>query len=256
MYTDTHCHFYENSTHDKNLILSRAKSAGVSLLIDIGYNTVSSKVACEFSKNDGVYFMAGIHPDSATEIDENLSVIESLLFDKKCVAVGEIGLDYHYPGGLDKLVQQRAFIEQIKLANKHSLPISIHSRDATFDMVNTLVSNKNYLTNSGVMHCYSGSIETAKIFLDLGLYISFSGVLTFKNANTLLDVCRFVPLDRILSETDSPYLAPVPYRGKRNEPAFVTEVTKKIAELKNLPVEKVASIIRENTLNLFKKIER
>ncbi len=256
MFTDTHCHLFENDETNKNLIYDTAINDGVSLMVDIGYNMQSSITASEYCKDKkGLYFACGIHPDSCDETtDENLKVLKELSKSEKCVAIGEIGLDYHFEP-FDKNKQQDAFIKQLILANEVNLPISIHSRDCTFDMVEILKANKSLLNNGGIMHCYSGSKETAKILLDLGLNISFSGVLTFKNASNLVEVCSYCPFDKILSETDSPYLAPVPMRGKVNEPKFVKFVTSKIAEIKGESISKTAEIIRENTLKLFTKIK-
>ena len=194
-----------------------------------------------------------IHPDAFEEVtEENVALIKPIFSNPKCIGVGEIGLDYHY--GKDKDGQKRAFERQILLADELSLPFSVHSRDCTEDMINILKANKNHINNGGIMHCYSGSVETAKILLDLGFYISFSGTLTFKNARALPEVCSYLPLDRILSETDSPYLSPVPFRGTVNEPKNVVFVAQKIAEIKGQEIGLICSQIRKNTLDLFKKM--
>ena len=254
MFTDTHCHFAEHEGYDSDGAYVRALENDVDLLIDVAFDVASSFKAEKFADGkEGVYFLAGVHPDAFEEVtEENIARIKPIFANPKCIGVGEIGLDYHY--GKDKDGQKRAFERQILLASELSLPFSVHSRDCTEDMINVLKANKNHITNGGIMHCYSGSVETAKILLDLGFYISFSGTLTFKNARALPEVCDYLPLDRILSETDSPYLAPVPLRGTVNEPRNVTLVAKKIAEIKGQDVETVCHAIRKNTLDLFKKI--
>ena len=255
MYTDTHCHFAEHEGYDKDGAYARALDNKVDLMIDVAFDVASSFCAQEFAKDkEGVYFLAGIHPDAFEEVtEENLSLIKPIFSNPKCVGVGELGLDYHY--GKDKEGQKRAFVRQMELADELKLPFSVHSRDCTEDMINILKGNKNLIANGGIMHCYSGSVETAKILLDLGFYISFSGTLTFKNARALPEVCSFFPLDRILTETDSPYLAPVPFRGTVNEPKNVALVAQKIAEIKGEQLELVCQTIRKNTLELFKKIQ-
>ncbi len=255
MYTDTHCHFAEHEGYDSEGAYTRARENNVDLLIDVAFDVASSFAVEKFANDkDGVYFLAGIHPDAFEEVtEENVALIKPIFSNPKCIGVGEIGLDYHY--GKDKDGQKRAFERQILLADELSLPFSVHSRDCTEDMINILKANKNHINNGGIMHCYSGSVETAKILLDLGFYISFSGTLTFKNARALPEVCSYLPLDRILSETDSPYLSPVPFRGTVNEPKNVVFVAQKIAEIKGQEIGLICSQIRKNTLDLFKKIK-
>ena len=255
MYTDTHCHFAEHEGYDSDGAYARALENKVDLMIDVAFDVASSFATQKFaSGKDGVYFLAGIHPDAFEEVtEENIALIKPIFSNPKCLGVGEIGLDYHY--GKDKEGQKRAFERQILLADELKLPFSVHSRDCTEDMINILKANKQRINNGGIMHCYSGSVETAKILLDLGFYISFSGTLTFKNARALPEVCSYLPLDRILSETDSPYLSPVPFRGTVNEPKNVAFVAQKIAEIKEQAIDVVCSQIRQNTLDLFKKIK-
>ena len=254
MFTDTHCHLNDSRYTDLDGIVKNFLDENVSLVINAGYNIESSFRGAELSKAyDQVYFTAGIHPSDFADCTlDGLNKIKELSFNPKCVGIGEIGLDYHWD--YDKKSQYESFLKQIDLAYNLNLPISIHSRDATEDMLNVLKNNKNKLSNGFIMHCFSGSRETAKILLDLGGYISFAGTLTFKNANSLLEVAKYVPEDKMLTETDSPYLSPHPFRGKTNEPKMVTLVVEKLAELKNLSVEQVAYKVRKNTLNLYKKI--
>ncbi len=254
MFTDTHCHLNDSRYEDVDVIVNNFLDSKVSLVINAGYNIESSIKGQRLSeKYSQVYFTAGIHPsDVADCTEQGLKQIEELTSNPKCVGIGEIGLDYHWD--YDKKSQYEGFIKQIELANCLKLPISIHSRDATEDMINVLKNYKDKLSNGFIMHCFSGSKETAKILLDLGGYISFAGTLTFKNANSLLEVAKYVPEDKMLTETDSPYLSPHPFRGKTNEPKMVTLVAEKLAELKGLSVEQTAYKVRQNTLNLYKKI--
>ena len=176
-----------------------------------------------------------------------------LLSAPKGVAVGEIGLDYHYEG-TDEGAQRRAFAAQLELADALGLPVIIHSRDAAADTLRILRDNREKLHNGGVMHCFSGSPETAKEYLKLGLYISFAGPVTFKNARRLDEVAKMVPADRMLAETDSPYLAPEPLRGTLNTPANVVKVYEKLALLRGEPLEALCEQIEQNARTLFTKL--
>ena len=201
-----------------------------------------------------LYFAAGFHPsnlqDYQTGDEERLA---SLLQSPKGVAVGEIGLDYHYED-TDEAAQKRAFCAQLELAEALSLPVIIHSRDAAADTLRILKDNRAKLRAGGVMHCFSGSPETAKEYLKLGLYISFAGPVTFKNARRLDEVAKIVPPERILAETDSPYLAPEPFRGTLNTPKNVVQVYEKLAQLRGEEVFALAARIRQNAKTLFYKI--
>ena len=201
-----------------------------------------------------LYFAAGFHPsnlqDYQTGDEERLA---SLLQSPKGVAVGEIGLDYHYED-TDEAAQKRAFCAQLELAEALSLPVIIHSRDAAADTLRILKDNRAKLRAGGVMHCFSGSPETAKEYLKLGLYISFAGPVTFKNARRLDEVAKIVPPERILAETDSPYLAPEPFRGTLNTPKNVVQVYEKLAPLRGEETEALALRIKQNAKTLFYKI--
>ena len=201
-----------------------------------------------------LYFAAGFHPsnlqDYQTGDEERLA---SLLQSPKGVAVGEIGLDYHYED-TDEAAQKRAFCAQLELAEALSLPVIIHSRDAAADTLRILKDNRAKLRAGGVMHCFSGSPETAKEYLKLGLYISFAGPVTFKNARRLDEVAKIVPPERILAETDSPYLAPEPFRGTLNTPKNVVQVYEKLAQLRGEETEALALRIKQNAKTLFYKI--
>ena len=174
--------------------------------------------------------------------------LKELLAMDKVVALGEIGLDYYYDNS-DRAVQREWFARQLCVAKEVGMPVVIHSRDAMADTIDIL---REYGSGDGIIHCYSGSKESAKILMDMGYYISFAGPVTFKNAVTALEVIDYVPMDRLLIETDSPYLAPVPYRGKRNQPVYVAEVAKKVAEIKGLSFEEVADITFQNAKKVYR----
>jgi TatD DNase family protein len=203
-------------------------------------------------KYPSVYFGTGCHPSDINGLDDKeFERISALTSHPKCVAVGEIGLDYYWQP-YDKEKQIDGFIRQLELAKYSKLPVSIHSRDATADMLKVLKDNADKLVYGGVMHCFSGSVETAKELLKLGLYISFAGPLTFKKAPKLQEAALLIPRDRLLIETDSPYLAPEPMRGRRNEPTHVRFVAEKIAALRCISVEEVAEAITHNAMNVYR----
>ena len=201
-----------------------------------------------------LYFAAGFHPSNLQGYQKgDEERLASLLQSPKGVAVGEIGLDYHYED-TDEAAQKRAFCAQLELAEALSLPVIIHSRDAAADTLRILKDNRAKLRAGGVMHCFSGSPETAKEYLKLGLYISFAGPVTFKNARRLDEVAKIVPPERILAETDSPYLAPEPFRGTLNTPKNVVQVYEKLAQLRGEELFALAARIHENAKTLFYKI--
>ncbi len=255
MYIDTHCHLDDNRFIDLDSVVKEYEKALVKTVIHAGCNEKSSefgKLACE--KYDSIYFSAGFHPSDCIDFDDEARLkIERLLSHKKCVAVGEIGLDYHYEG-IDKEKQKQCFISQIELAKEYNLPICVHMRDATEDTINILKEQAKGLSARGVIHCYSGSVETAKILLDLGFMLSFGGTVTFKNAKTVLEVAKFTPIDCLLTETDSPYLAPTPYRGLTNTPKNVAIVTNFLATLKNVDCQSFSESVLNNAKKLFYKL--
>lgn len=207
-----------------------------------------------FAAAPALYFAAGFHPSNLQDYQKgDEERLASLLQSPKGVAVGEIGLDYHYED-TDEAAQKRAFCAQLELAEALSLPVIIHSRDAAADTLQILKDNRAKLRAGGVMHCFSGSPETAKEYLKLGLYISFAGPVTFKNARRLDEVAKIVPPERILAETDSPYLAPEPFRGTLNTPKNVVQVYEKLAQLRGEEVFALAARIHENAKTLFYKI--
>ena len=256
MYIDTHCHLHDDRLSDSDAVVQGYQDNGVSVVINMACCALTAnKGKALAEKYPSVYLGTGCHPCDGNGFDENeFDQMKKLAFHEKCVAVGEIGLDYYHEP-YDKQKQIDVFIKQIEFAKEVKLPISIHSRDATGDMLKILKENKSKLIYSGVMHCYSGSVETAKELLNLGLYISFAGPLTFKNANAILDVAKYVPNDMCLTETDSPYLAPHPLRGKLNTPKNIPLIVNKLAELKNISEQDLADQIMKNGKRLFYKIK-
>ncbi|WP_424768607.1 TatD family hydrolase [Paenibacillus sp. sgz302251] len=249
---DTHTHMDSYKfDEDREEAIQRARDAGVHMLVNIGFNreTIPTTMALA-EQYDFVYAAVGWHPvDSIDMLPEDLDWIERLCAHKKVVAIGEIGLDYHWDTS-PKDVQQRVFREQIRLAKRLGKPIVIHNRDAHEDIVRILREEKASEVG-GVMHCFSGSWETAKLCLDMNFYISFGGPVTFKNARVPKEVLKQVPLDRILIETDAPYLAPHPFRGKRNETAYVSLVAETAAEILGKTVEEIGTITTENGKKCF-----
>lgn len=245
MLIDSHCHLEDLA------VLERARQAGVEKLINIGCDILSSEQARNFGANHaGVYFSAGIHPHEASKVEPDyLDKLRELAHDPKCVGIGECGLDYYYDHS-DRDSQRRVFSEQIALARELGKPLIIHVRDAYEDCLSLLPAG-----HSTVIHCFSGNRQHAEAFLDLGCYLSISGIVTFKNAEELRWVVGQTPLKKLLIETDAPYLAPIPHRGKPNEPAYVRLVAEKVAEIKAIPVEQVISQTGQNTLELFKSLQ-
>lgn len=246
---DAHAHLMdEKFSGEVEKIIENALNAGVAKIINIGYNKETSKEAIKLAeKYDFIYATIGLHPEEL-ETEQDLTFIKEMAKNKKVVAIGEIGLDYHYEG-FNKNLQKDIFIKQIKLANELKLPVVIHSRDADMDMLEILKNNK--IENKFVMHCFSSSTEVLKELIKLDAYISLAGPVTFKNAHSLIDVAKQIPIDRIMVETDCPYMAPEPYRGKRNEPALVVNTAKKISEIREIDFEKFTEITQKNTERFY-----
>jgi len=263
---DTHCHLTDPRYDDLLEIIRRFAADGIGPVLVPGYDLQSSQQAAALGlAHSAVYCAAGVHPHDAASLPGVLEGIKALLANPKCVAVGEIGLDYHYPD-TDRVAQQKAFVCQLELAAAHGLPVLIHMRDATADTLAILAEHmpavvagrrKNaracdceagdgLARAGGVMHCFSGSVETAQQAMALGLDISFAGAVTFKNAKSLQAVAAAVPLERMWIETDAPYLAPHPHRGARNQPVYVRLVAEKIAEIKGLGVDEVIGVTARN----------
>lgn len=253
MIFESHAHILSHKyDEDRDEVLKRAYEKGVSALLNVSDDMTSSFGAIELSKKHPRVFSAvGVHPHNAKDFkDQDIHDLEKLARDEKTLAIGEIGLDYYYDFS-DRDIQMRAFLQQIDLALNLDLPIIVHDREAHKDTIDTLKGFEGKI--KGVMHCYSGSGESAKILVNLGLYISFAGVITFKNARKTIEALEAVPLDRLLIETDSPYLTPEPFRGRRNEPKNLEYIGRKMAEVKNVSYETLVNTIWENSFNLFEK---
>lgn len=253
MLIDTHVHLNADQyEEDVEEVIQRALDKNVKKMIVVGFDTKTIERAMELVEQyPFLYAVIGWHPVDAIDCTkEDLQWIESLAAHPKVVGIGETGLDYHWDKS-PKEVQQRLFREQIQLAKRVELPIIIHNRDATADVVKILEEEEAHVTG-GIMHCFSGSVETAKQCIDMNFLISLGGPVTFKNAKMPKKVATEIDLDYLLVETDAPYLAPHPFRGKRNEPHYVTLVAEQIAELKNIPYDEVAKRTTENALKLFK----
>jgi TatD DNase family protein len=252
MLTDSHAHLNAPQfDQDRQEVINRALENGISRIINVGFNreTIPSSIALA-EQYDFIYSTVGWHPQDAKDMkNEDLEWIEQLCSHPKVVAIGEIGLDYHWDTS-PKDVQDRVFREQIRLARKLNMPIVIHNRDAHHDIVQVLREEKA-ADVGGVMHCYSGSWETAKLCLDMNFHISFGGPVTFKNARQPKEVLEKVPLDRLLIETDAPYLTPHPFRGKRNESSHVKIVAETAAQIKGLTLEELAFATTQNAITLF-----
>lgn len=251
MLFDTHAHLNDERFEENRLqLISSLAENGVGAYCEIGYDIQSSEAALSLAeKYDFIYAACGVHPHDTQSLTENdMTKLEKLMEHPKAVALGEIGLDYYYDNS-ERDKQRLWFDRQLRLAAAIDKPVVIHTRDAMADTIDILGANPE---NTGIIHCYSGSRESAKILLDMGYYISFAGPLTFKNANTALEVAAYVPEDRILIETDSPYLAPVPYRGKTNTPIYVCEVAKKIAQIRNVSYEHIVDVTFENAKKVYR----
>lgn len=256
MYIDTHAHLndprYEG---ERESIISSLSDNGIRFVINVGYDAQSSLIGIELAdKSPDIYAAVAVHPhDSKDFTDAERQRFTEYSKNPKVVAIGETGLDYHYDLS-PRETQKRVLIEHLELADSVGLPVILHLREAFDDMLTILKEHKSMLKNGAVLHCYSGSAEMAKIYLDLGLYISFAGPVTFKNARGLLDAVKAVPMDRILTETDCPYLSPEPHRGQLNYPHYVKYVADKVAELKGITSEELNERVYQNARALFKRI--
>lgn len=251
---DTHSHYNDEKFElDREKIINQTYETGITKFVCAGYNLKSSRKAIELAnKYDFIYSICGISPNDLNDYnEENILAIKELAKSKKNVAIGEIGLDYYW-NKENKAVQKQAFIEQINIANELELPIVIHSRDAVQDTIDLL--KENPVNKKGIFHCAQLNKYLIEEGLKLGFYISFAGPITFKNSKNAAEIVSLVPNDKILIETDSPYLAPEPVRGTRNDSRNVKYVAQKIAELKGLPVEEIAQITYQNAKNIFQKI--
>lgn len=252
MLFDTHAHLDdERFDEDRDSIIAQCRQDGVDLILNAGSNMETSVRAVALAgKYDFIYAAVGVHPHDASQMDKDTAgALAALAENKKVRAIGEIGLDYHYDLS-PRDVQQKRFIEQIDLARQLRLPIIVHDREAHGDVMD--IFKKSRINEvGGVLHSFSGSAEMARECLRMGLYLSISGPVTFNNAKKTVEAVREIPLDMLLIETDSPYLTPVPHRGKRNYPGYVRFVAEKIAEIKGITFEEVARKTMENGKRLF-----
>ncbi|HEX9453141.1 MAG TPA: TatD family hydrolase [Candidatus Binatia bacterium] len=255
MLIDSHAHIQgKEYAGEAEAVIDRARAAGVETIIvvggagDMSSNTEAVKLADTFSN---VYATVGMHPHDAKDVGaDELQTLRELASHPKVIAIGETGLDFYYSHSPHD-TQQRVFAQFIHMARETELPIVVHERDAAPQAMELLRSEGGGNLR-GVIHCFTGNYEAARAYLDLGFYLSFTGIITFKNAEPLRDVVRRVPLERILVETDSPYLTPVPHRGKRNEPAFVRLVAETIAQVKEVQLAEVARVTTNNVRELFR----
>ena len=248
MFIDTHCHLSIEDYDDIDEVINDNRKAGIEKIIISGCTKESIIESLELSKKyDDIFVTIGYHPSEAKIIlNSDISALEKHLIDDKVVGIGEIGLDYHY-GKDDIDLQKELFKKQLDLAIKYKLPVVIHSRDATLDTINIL---KEYPDVIGDIHCFSGSVETARQYINMGYYLGIGGVVTFTNSN-LSKVVKEIGIDNIVFETDSPYLTPVPFRGKKNSSKYIPYICKKVAETLGEDEDMVAKKVLDNTYNLF-----
>lgn len=247
---DTHAHLLSESfDEDREQLIERLPSLGLAGVIEIGTTLADSAQAVSLAaRTDYIYAAVGVHPHEAGDApDDFIERLEALAAHEKAVAIGEIGLDYHYDFS-PRDAQREVFSRQLALARRLGLPVAIHMREATQDTLAILGAHKGL---RGVMHCYSGSAETARILVDMGLCISFTGSVTFKNARKTVEAAAAVPMERIMAETDCPYLSPEPVRGRRNDPSNVRHVLQKLADVKGVSFEDMCAANIQNAKGLY-----
>lgn len=256
MFIDSHAHIDgPEFDADRGEVIERAKDAGVSFILNVGtgdpHSGALERAVALGEQHANLYTAIGTHPHDARLYDTSVEErIKSLLSAQRVVAWGEIGLDFHYDNS-PRDVQMEVFAQQLRAANELKLPVIIHTREAENETIEILQREFAGVERKGVFHCFSGSLKLAMDALALGFFISFSGIVTFKKAQELRDIAREVPLARLLIETDCPFLAPVPYRGKRNEPAFVVEVARCLAEIHGTDPEQIGEVTANNFSRLF-----
>jgi TatD DNase family protein len=245
-YTDSHCHLYDTRGVAVDDVIAAARAAGVTTMVNVGCDAATTAEAIAVAAvNDDIFATAGLHPHEAKN---GVDTIASFLDDPNVIAVGECGLDYFYDHS-PRLQQRDAFAAQIQLAHQHAMPLVIHTRDAWSDTFDILAAEG--APDHMIFHCFTGGPDEARACLELGAYLSFSGIVSFKTAVDLHEAARLCPLDRMLAETDSPYLAPVPHRGKPNQPAYVTHVVRALAELRGADLDDVRSATVTNACLAF-----
>ena len=256
MLVDTHCHLdFPDFAPERDAVVARARAAGVGRFVTISTHvTKFSEIAAIAESYDDVFCTVGTHPNHALDEPEaSPEMLVALARHEKCVAFGEAGLDYHY-NHAPRETAQRVFRNHIQAARQAQLPLVIHTRDADEDMARILREEMGQGAFPALLHCFTGSRALAETAVELGVYLSFSGVLTFKTAQNLRDIAAAMPIERLLVETDAPFLAPTPYRGKRNEPAFVKETARVLAEAKGVSEAEIAAATTANALRLFSKM--
>lgn len=250
MIFETHVHLDDKRYKDDiEEVIKNSRSAGVSKMVNISADMKSARNSVMLTKKyDDIYATVGVHPHDVKDMTyDSLEELKELCKNDKVVAIGEIGLDYYYEYS-DKESQKKWFIEQLKLANELNLPVVIHSRDADLECYEII---KNNCPQKAVIHCFSGSKELAKQYIDMGFYIGIGGVITFKNARKLVEVVQNIPLERILLETDAPYLTPEPFRGQRNSPEFLPFIVNKVSDIKNILPKEVEETTYLNALSFY-----
>ena len=252
MFIDIHSHLYDEKFEDVEKVIKNAEEYNVKKIICCGSCLENSTKSVEIAnKYDNVFATIGVHPDDVEDFDdETENAIRELAKSKKVKGIGEIGLDYN-TSTVSKERQKEVFLRQIKIAYDLKLPVVIHCREATGDMIELLQNNKKLLKYGGVMHCFNKNSTVAKIFLDLGLYLSIGGALTFPHTEKLKESVKLTPLDRLVLETDCPYMTPVPFRGQTNEPKNVVIVAEEIANIKGISVKEVANATTQNAIKIF-----
>lgn len=255
-YIDVHCHLDYEAYGDEDELVKRCEDSGITRIITVGFDERSSYLAAEFAqKYKSVYFTVGFHPTELAGYKEgDMQVVHDLCKENKCVAVGEIGLDYHYQD-TQKELQREVFLAQLHLAYDLKMPVQIHSRDCAEDMLSLLKNNASLLQNGALMHCYSHSSEMAEEFAKLGLYFSFGGASTWKGSKKAKRTIAALPLDRLLTETDSPYMSPASAYGTfPNTPLAIPEILRSMAAIRGVTEENMQKTVLENARNLFKKL--
>ena len=255
---DSHCHLdFKDFQDDLDLVIKKAYNANVKHMLSISVNLEDFNNVYKVANSyDNIYCTTGIHPNNVPENKNNELLFEKLslnLNKKKVIGVGETGLDF-YRNEENRINQIEYFNTHLEVSGLFNYPTIVHTRNAEKDTINCIEKAVKKHSTKGLIHCFTSTMELAKKVLDEGFYISFSGIITFKKVDDLIDVVKYVPLDRILVETDAPFLAPMPFRGKRNEPSFVTHTLKKIAEIKKKKVEDMAQITTNNFFNLFSNL--
>ncbi len=253
MIFDTHAHYDDDAfQEDREELLAGLNAAGVGTVVNIGASIASTKTTLELAERyPFIYAAVGVHPSDTAELDETqMEWLEEMCACPKTVAVGEIGLDYHWDEP-EREVQKHWFREQIRLARRVGLPVVVHSRDAAKDTMD-IIKEEKAADVGGVIHCFSYGVEVAREYLNMGFYLGIGGVLTFKNAKKLREVVAYMPMDRLLLETDCPYMAPTPHRGERNSSLYLPLVVKAVSEIKGIPEEEVAAVTEANARRMYR----